>query len=403
MMKTENRAGSPPRRDPKKTAAPAGRRLAKKELPGWLRACGEVAVALKPWAGRLLFLPALILYLEILLHIYMGMDLRYAPVYLVFSLAAGFLLSAVTLALPPRAGSVSVRVGAGVVTLVYAVELVAKSILQTYYPLSILGTASENRLADYTGVILEQLAVMVPVLALLLLPLVLLLVFHRRVLGGRRRIPNLAVLALLAAVLTHLLGLGIVHLPWQGDLTPSALYRMDSAIDDQVEQLGLWTMLRLDVKHMILPPEGGLSHDFSALEDLGAAGGTGEGDGPAAPVQSGAPAEEEPVIDTSPNVMDVDLAALAESASNDSVVWLANYFNSVTPTNKNEYTGMFEGYNVIQVVMEGFSGYAPPSISWPTRASYSTTTTPPSTSPAPPTGSARPFWASTPKTATPSP
>ena len=51
--------------------------------------------------------------------------------------------------LPPRAGDVTIRVAAGLVTLLYGVELVAKSILQTYYPLSILGTASGNRLTDY--------------------------------------------------------------------------------------------------------------------------------------------------------------------------------------------------------------------------------------------------------------
>ena len=55
--------------------------------------------------------------------------------------------------------------------------------------------------------------------------------------------------------------------------------------------------------------------------------------------------------------MDVDLAGLAANAPNEDVKWLANYFSSVTPTKKNEYTGMFEGYNVIQLVIEGFSGY----------------------------------------------
>ena len=41
------------------------------------------------------------------------------------------------------------RHNCAVMPLLYGVELVAKSILQTYYPLSILGTASGNRLTDY--------------------------------------------------------------------------------------------------------------------------------------------------------------------------------------------------------------------------------------------------------------
>ena len=122
-------------------------------------------------------------------------------------------------------------------------------------------------------------------------------------------------------------------------------------MDDQVEQLGLLTMLRLDIKHMIVPVSNTMGNDFSGLEVLTPPGGSSAGD--ASQVD-----DPGPVIDTSPNVMDVDLAALSENGANDDVKWLANYFNSVTPTKKNEYTGMFEGYNVIEVVIEGFSGYA---------------------------------------------
>src|SRR5699024_2243938 len=112
-------------------------------------------------------------------------------------------------------------------------------------------------------------------------------------------------------------------------------------------------MLRLDVKHMIFPPSRDLDADFSGLEGLGGGSGsssTGDGSTPGVP--------DEPELDTSPNVMDVDLAAVAAGTDNEEIQWLANYFNSVTPTRKNEYTGMFEGYNVIFFTLEGFSGYA---------------------------------------------
>ena len=55
---------------------------------------------------RVLMFPALLLYLELVLHIYMKTSLAYAPVYIVFSLAAGLFLSAVTLAWPPKINSV---------------------------------------------------------------------------------------------------------------------------------------------------------------------------------------------------------------------------------------------------------------------------------------------------------
>ena len=133
-------------------------------------------------------------------------------------------------------------------------------------------------------------------------------------------------------------------------MTPGKLYKMDTNADDQVEQLGLLNMFRLDVKHMIVPAKGNLDSDFSTIGGLG--------DDSSSEDSSGDISEEPgPVIDTSPNVMDVDLNALAEGTSNKDIQWLCNYFNSVTPTKKNKYTGMFEGYNVIFFTLEGFSGY----------------------------------------------
>ena len=102
-----------------------------------------------------------------------------------------------------------------------------------------------------------------------MLPSILLCVFGDWLLGFERLDIRFAGLVLAAAAVFHVVGLGVVHLPWNGELTPAQLYRMDSNMDDQVEQLGLWTMLRLDVKHMIFPPSRDLDADFSGLEGLG--------------------------------------------------------------------------------------------------------------------------------------
>lgn len=63
--------------------------------------------------------------------------------------------------------------------------------------------------------------------------------------------------------------------------------------------------------------------------------------------------KEDPVYE--PNVTDIDFEALAASAPNDTVRALDQYFAAQTPTSKNEYTGMFEGKNLIFITAEGFS------------------------------------------------
>ena len=59
-----------------------------------------------------------------------------------------------------------------------------------------------------------------------------------------------------------------------------------------------------------------------------------------------------------PNVMNIDFETLAQQETNATVKALHEYFGSRTPTDKNQYTGMFEGYNLIQVTAEGFSHLA---------------------------------------------
>jgi len=58
------------------------------------------------------------------------------------------------------------------------------------------------------------------------------------------------------------------------------------------------------------------------------------------------------------NVVDIDFASLIENESRDNIRTLHEYFANSLPSQKNEYTGMFEGYNLIKFVAEGFSPFA---------------------------------------------
>lgn len=65
---------------------------------------------------------------------------------------------------------------------------------------------------------------------------------------------------------------------------------------------------------------------------------------------------EEPVI--RPQQFDIDYDVLHQLADNNHQLWLADYIQNQTAVNTNEYTGMFEGYNLIYITAEGFSSYA---------------------------------------------
>ena len=58
-----------------------------------------------------------------------------------------------------------------------------------------------------------------------------------------------------------------------------------------------------------------------------------------------------------PQVMDIDFEALAEEESNKNVKNMHLYFATQEPSYTNEYTGMFEGYNLIWITVEGMCKY----------------------------------------------
>lgn len=66
--------------------------------------------------------------------------------------------------------------------------------------------------------------------------------------------------------------------------------------------------------------------------------------------------EETQAIVYEPNVMDFDFAQLAAEESNSRVAAIHKYVNTVNPTLKNEYTGLFKGKNLIIIAAESFSG-----------------------------------------------
>lgn len=65
---------------------------------------------------------------------------------------------------------------------------------------------------------------------------------------------------------------------------------------------------------------------------------------------------QEPVI--RPHQFNLDYEVLHRLADNKHQVWLADYIQEQVPVNTNEYTGMFEGYNLIFLTAEGFCTYA---------------------------------------------
>ena len=69
---------------------------------------------------------------------------------------------------------------------------------------------------------------------------------------------------------------------------------------------------------------------------------------------------EEAVLDedTEYNITSIDLDELMEGITNGTILDVSEYIEPLMPSEKNEYTGLFEGMNLIQITAESFTKYA---------------------------------------------
>lgn len=71
-----------------------------------------------------LYLPLLLVCLEVVLHLATGNAMTYFPIYLLFSLSAGSLLKLLPILLPQRAGHILTVLLSFLLTLLFAAELI---------------------------------------------------------------------------------------------------------------------------------------------------------------------------------------------------------------------------------------------------------------------------------------
>ncbi|NTV77599.1 MAG: sulfatase-like hydrolase/transferase [Clostridiales bacterium] len=327
---------------------------------------------------KLLFIPVSFIFLEITFHIYIHMQPDYLLVILPFAISMGFFFTFLTGFFTKRLHHILVCILTGLMSIVFCVELICRAVLKQYYQLfSVMSTAANNRLTDYKDAVLEgMLNNSIGILALLL-PVIIVLIFGKKLkLTGGERSRAQIISSFLLAVAFHFVGVLVVYGPWTGDFTPKILYDTDTYVEDQVEQLGVITMLRLDLKHSLfgIPDNKNATFEntFTKIEEVNFDD-ISRQDTLAEEVtvetqeaQSGTIENITDVIDTSPNILEIDFDTLIANSANDSVLWLNQYFQSQEPTKKNEYTGMFDGYNVIFITMEGFSKYLIDPVRTPT-------------------------------------
>lgn len=296
----------------------------------------------RPNLWALLFFPITILYEEMLLRIgavdAAGLD--YHLLYpVVFAIAFGALFYAITQI--PRSRRIRIALTVIITFLlvvVFCAEYCVKSFFQTFFEIGYMLTMSGDVTGTFANETKETIINGIPYILAALYPMLMLVVLHRKIVpeqpgSGKAKIKAAAVFAILevATVLVLMVGNGSVQ-------EDREYYTSEYSVNSAISRFGLMCSMQLESVYGI----------FGIPETTPGLG-----------------SEDVVIVEPTPtpdpvygyNTLDIDFAALAEQTSDKTVLEMHQYFSSLTPTQKNEYTGMFEGKNLIYFVAEAFCPY----------------------------------------------
>ncbi len=284
-----------------------------------------------------------------------------------FAAFYGLIAGTVVSIMPKKVSGILNIVLSVLITVYFIIQIIYSGVFGTY--LSVAGSAGMTGQAfDFVDVIWREIKGEWWVLLVFLLPLILDIVLIRKFIRYERH--RGAVYGLQCAGIIVLFTALIVAMNSDKSRTYSAyeVYSNYTSVDMSVKKLGVTESLWLDAKAGIKESVGVERSEVAfAVEDSGEVTISDATTQETSTLEMSATEDREveastedtteKIVDTSPNVLDIDFDELIENAPNANIANLHSYVQSVTPTNKNEYTGMFEGYNLIFVVAEGFSGY----------------------------------------------
>jgi len=314
------------------------------------------------------FFLGLLFYLESILHflIYRRIDIK--MIYpIIFAIPFGLIMTFISGLCSEMINKIVLWCTTIILCFVFQAQLVYYSVFKVYFSFQTMGMAGDA-VSDFGEDVITAIKANIGGLILLAMPLIILvLMVHKQIDYNRRGMKEQG-LVLGSSILFHVIAVIALLLFGKGDYTPYDLYYNSQVHDLCGKQLGLITMTRLELTGMVAEKKELVLTDTLNLEKV-------PNKVPAqqpnttketiksentkpnvAPALTLLPATKP--IDTSPNVLDIDFNILAEQEQNSTIKTLHQYFATVTPTNKNEYTGMFQGYNLILITAEGFCPYA---------------------------------------------
>jgi lipoteichoic acid synthase len=343
--------------------------------------------------------PVIIIYLESIFHLltFRSLD-RYYFLTVLSSIPIGITLGLLTGVFKTKINIILSWIFTSILCLVFCVQLVYRYVFKAFLSLYSVGAVGTDVL-EFKNEIFRAIFHNLFGSILLLLPLPLLgILLHKKV---KLKIENLKCKISLfgCIIITQVFLVLIIPIYGKESYAPYDLYHNTWVQEMGIQKFGLLTATRFDVRDLIFDGNGNSLDSSLVIQTVNTSDylvptkrpsqdettpGINNNSNSVNPVDkssdlitqspnvkptispTNSQAPTEVPIDTSPNILDINFKMLAENEKDNNLKVMHEYFASITPTNKNKYTGMFKGYNLILITAEGFSPYAVNELVTPT-------------------------------------
>lgn len=316
------------------------------------------------------FYQLIIIYLELVFHLLTFQSLNgkiLLPI--VFAIPAGAVLGFISGIFSKQLNQALIWIFTTALCLIFSTQLVYNYVFKTFLSIYSVGMVGRDVL-EFFDQILAAIGNNLIGIFLLCTPLIILkILMKKKQIDMNNKPIGSQVTALTCFIVVQFIGVLILPIYGKETYSPYDIYHRTWVPEMSVEQLGVLTSTRFDVKRLITK-ETGTSLDTGLILDnspkkIAAGVREDKKDTPSNKnskeedvVKKPIPTPTPIVIDTSPNILDIDFEALAKEETKETVKMMHQYFSAAEPTKKNEYTGMFKGYNLIMLTAEGFSPWA---------------------------------------------
>ncbi len=266
-----------------------------------------------------------------------------------------------------RARFITMGVITAMISLIFLVQLVYFRIFNTLFIVQLLSLAGGA--ATFWKIGFDAFMSSIVGVLLFLIPVA---VYFSLIRIPMKRVPfdrKIVIAAAAVFIATGSLTTSMVMVDKSDAISARTIFLSEFIHEQSVNKFGLLTATGLDIRYNVLgirfADTAGINVEDVKIEDRFGppvsteASGPADPSGPTDPSGSDAPAPTNgslpPVIDTGPNVMDIVFDLEEE---NSELLEMNLFFSNRYPTNKNEYTGMFKGKNLILITAEAFSMYA---------------------------------------------